>query len=86
MSTRFAPHMRMTQLSRSGRQVADLVGRMFNRLAAVIIGSILMVVGLAMMATIVMLPVGMVLGLLGVMMVVFGLFIPDARTGQHGDH
>jgi len=77
--------MRMTQLSRSGRQVADLVRRMFNRLAAVIIGSIFMVAGLAMMITIVMLPMGVVLTLLGVMIVVFGFFIPDTRTEQHGD-
>jgi len=85
-STRFARSSHVAQLSRSGRQVADLVGRMFNRLVAVIIGSVLMVVGVAMMVTIVMLPIGVVLGLLGVMIFVFGFFVPDARTGRRGDH
>jgi hypothetical protein len=72
----------MTLLSRSVRRVADVVGRVFGRLTAMIIGCILTVVGLAMTATIVMLPVGIVLGLLGVAIFVGGLFAPDARTDR----
>ena len=75
----------MTSLSKSVRQIAGMVGRVFGRLAAVIIGFIMMVVGLGLTATLVMLPVGIVLGLLGVAIFVGGLFAPDDRTGRIGD-
>jgi hypothetical protein len=74
----------MTVVSRSPRQVADLVGRLLTRTAAVIIGFIMMAVGLGMMATVVMLPAGVVIGLLGIAMIVGGLFAPDMRSGQRG--
>ena len=74
----------MTLLSRSVRQVAHIVGRVFNRLAAVSIGWVLMAVGLGMTVTIVMLPVGVVLGLLGVAIFVGGIFRPDDRTDRPG--
>ena len=77
--------VRMTIRSRPVRQVADIVGLVFNRLAAVIIGFIMMVVGLAMTATIVMLPVGVVLGLLGVVILVGGIFAPERRTERLRD-
>jgi threonine/homoserine efflux transporter RhtA len=63
---RFALWFDMTLLSPRVRQLADRVGRMVPRLAAVIIGFIGMVVGVGMMVTIVMLPAGVVVALLGV--------------------
>lgn len=50
-----------------------------GHIAAVIVGFILMVVGLALGVTMIMLPVGIVIGLIGVAMFVGGLF---ARIGQ----
>ena len=42
------------------------------------------VVGVAMVATIVMLPLGVVIGLLGVAIFVGGVFAPDLRNEQTG--
>lgn len=75
----------MTRLSRSIHQIADIVGRRFRRTAALIIGFILMVLGLGMTATIVMLPVGVVLGLLGVAIFVGGVFAPNDQPERRGD-
>jgi hypothetical protein len=79
-STRFAPGSGMTLQSRSVRYVADVVGRFLGRLASMIIGYVLMFAGLAMMVTIVMLPVGVVVALLGVGIFVAGLFAPVEST------
>jgi len=75
----------MTLLSRSVRQVANIVGRVFNRLAAVSIGWVLMAVGFGMTVTIVMLPVGVVLGLLGVAIFVGGIFRRDDPSDRPAD-
>ena len=75
----------MTVLSRSVRQVGEIVGRVFTRIVAMIIGFILMVVGLGMTATLVMLPVGIVLLLLGVAIFVGGIFAPDDQN-LRSDH
>jgi hypothetical protein len=75
----------MTILSRSVRQVGEIVGRVFSRVVAVSTGVILMVVGLGMTATVVMLPVGIVLLLLGVAIFVGGIFAPDDQT-LRSDH
>ena len=45
-----------------------------GHIAAVIVGFVLMVVGLALGVTMIMLPVGIVVGLIGVAMFVGGLF------------
>lgn len=55
------------------------LGRFFEHAAAVALGFVLMVVGLALGVTMIMLPVGIVVGLLGVAIFVGGLF---ARIGQ----
>jgi len=53
----------------------------FGHVAAVVVGFVLMVLGLAMGVSLVMLPVGIVVGLLGVAMFVGGLFgHVDARS------
>jgi hypothetical protein len=49
-------------------------GHFLEHAAAVILGFILMVVGLALGVTMIMLPVGIVIGLLGVLLFVGGLF------------
>ena len=84
--TFFAECGRMTQLSHSTiHHVAETGRRVFNRMAALIAGAILMVLGLAMTATIVMLPLGVVLGLLGVAVFLGGLFAPAFGDGQPGN-
>jgi hypothetical protein len=50
------------------------IGTFFEHVAVVIIGFVLMVVGLALGVTMIMLPVGLAVGLLGVGLVVAGLF------------
>jgi len=82
-STRFAARVLMAFFTRSTRRVADIVGRVFNRFAAVTVGLLLIVVGVGMMVTIVMLPVGVILDLLGVLILVGGLFAPDQRTERN---
>ena len=64
----------MTANSPAIRHIAGLVGSALGHIAAVIIGFVLMVVGLALGVTIIMLPVGLVVGMLGVAMVVGGFF------------
>jgi hypothetical protein len=55
------------------------IGRFFEHAAAVVIGFVMMVVGLALGVTMIMLPVGIVIGLLGVAVFVGGIF---ARVGK----
>jgi hypothetical protein len=50
------------------------VGRFLEHAAAVVIGLIMMIVGLGLGVTMIMLPVGLTIGLLGVAMVVAGVF------------
>ena len=50
----------------------------FEHAAAVVVGLVLMIVGLGLGVTMIMLPVGIVIGLLGVAILVMGLF---ARVG-----
>ena len=60
----------------AARALLHSVVRLFGRFAVLVLGSIMMIAGLAMTATIVMLPAGVVVGLLGVGVFVTGLFIP----------
>jgi hypothetical protein len=70
----------MTVLSPAIRRITSLVGSALGHIAAVIIGFVLMVVGLALGVTMIMLPVGLVIGMLGFAMFVAGLFAHiDAR-------
>jgi hypothetical protein len=56
------------------RHVLSGVGRFFEHAAAVSVGFVMMVVGLALGVTMIMLPVGVVVGLIGVALFVGGLF------------
>jgi len=74
----------MSIVSRAVQRVSDLVRRVFPRTVALILGFAMSVVGVAMVATIVMLPLGVVIGLLGVAIFVGGVFAPDLRNEQTG--
>jgi len=50
------------------------IGRFFEHAAVVVVGLVLMIVGLGLGVTMIMLPVGVTVGLLGVALVVMGLF------------
>jgi hypothetical protein len=52
----------------------SVVGRFFEHAAAVGVGFVLMVLGLALGVTMIMLPVGVVIGLIGVALFVGGIF------------
>ena len=67
------------------RTLGGRIGRSLPRLALVIIGFVLMVVGLAMTASIVMLPAGVVLGLLGVATFLTGIFAPNVLDDKRSD-
>jgi hypothetical protein len=56
------------------KRVVGQIGTFFEHAAVVVVGLILMVVGLGMGVTMIMLPVGVVVGLIGVLMVIGGLF------------
>jgi len=67
------------------RQIATTALHVLPRLAAVVIGFVLMVLGIGMANTLVMLPVGVLLGLLGFALIVGGLFAhvdPPERLGD----
>ena len=56
------------------------VGRVLEHTAFVLLGLILMIVGLGLGVTMIMLPVGIVVGLLGVAMFVGGIFARVNRS------
>ena len=58
------------------------VESVLGHVAALIIGFVLMVVGLGLGVTMIMLPVGLVVGLLGAAVFVGGLFAHPSRRGQ----
>ena len=56
------------------RHVLAMAGHFLGHVAAVVLGFVMIIVGLAMGVTMVLLPVGIVIGLLGVALVVGGVF------------
>ena len=72
----------MTTISRSIHQIAEIVGRVFSRVAAMVIGFVLMTLGLGMMVAVVMLPVGILLAVLGVLLFLAGIFAPENLNEQ----
>jgi Na+/H+-dicarboxylate symporter len=71
-------------LPQSIRQIVSVVMHVLPRIAAIFIGFILMVLGLGMSTTLVMLPVGVLLALLGFALIVGGLFVHIDRPEQTG--
>ena len=69
--------MSTTLTTRTGAKLLSL----FEHAAATVIGLVLMVVGLGLGVTMIMLPVGVVVGLAGFAILVMGLF---ARIDEHG--
>ena len=69
----------MTNAGLSFDRFARALENFVGRAAAVVIGFAMMVIGLGLGVTMIMLPVGIVVGLLGVLIFVGGLF---ARTGE----
>ena len=63
----------MSERESVGAGVARGVGSFFGHLTAVVVGLFLMIAGLAMGVTIVMLPVGVPVGLGGVLLFIWGL-------------
>jgi predicted Na+-dependent transporter len=58
----------------SARHMAAGLGRLFEHLTAIVVGFVMMIVGLGLGVTMIMLPVGLVIGLIGVAIFVGGLF------------
>ena len=56
------------------RHLLTMTGPFLGHVAAVVLGFVLIIVGMAMGVTMVLLPVGVVIGLLGVALVVGGVF------------
>ena len=81
---RFADSHSMSAISKSIRRALHVAGRMFSRTFGLIIGFVMIALGLAMTITIVMLPVGVVIGLLGVAILVVSLFARDTRGAPQG--
>jgi hypothetical protein len=58
------------------------IGRFIEHATAVVVGFVMMVVGLALGVTMIMLPAGLIIGLLGVVIFIGGLFarLDDGKT------
>ena len=56
------------------RHLLTMLGHFVGHVAAVVLGFVMIIVGLAMGVTMVLLPAGIVIGLLGVALMVGGLF------------
>ena len=63
----------MDHLLRVINQVADFLDRLLGRTAWLVLGVFLMLVGLGMMASIVLLPGGVAIGVLGALLIAIGL-------------
>lgn len=58
----------------TGKELAKGIGRFFGHGFAIILGMMLMITGLGMGVSIVLLPVGIPLGLAGLLMFIWGFF------------
>jgi hypothetical protein len=58
----------------AARRIVDGFVGFFEHAAIVVVGFVLMLIGLALGVTMIMLPAGIVIGLIGVLLVVGGLF------------
>jgi hypothetical protein len=72
----------MTTLSDALERVGSFLARTLGRTTMVIIGFAMTIAGLGMMVTIVLLPLGVVTGLLGVAVFLGGRFAPDKTTDR----
>jgi hypothetical protein len=70
----------MSTVTLSPRHIAALAWSLLGHIAAIIVGFVLMVVGLALGVTMIMLPVGVAVGLLGFLLLVGGFFAHVGRA------
>jgi hypothetical protein len=71
--------MMMTEQKSATRELLGGAGRVVAHLAAIVVGLILMIVGIAMGVTLVMLPVGIAVGFAGLFAFLWGVF---GRAGE----
>ena len=64
----------MRSITLSRQRLSGLFGSALVHVAAVVVGFVLMIVGPGLGVTIIMLPVGLVVGIIGLLMFVGGLF------------
>jgi hypothetical protein len=64
----------MAEQEPAGRELAKGAGRLTVHVVALVVGVILMVVGLAFGVTVVLLPVGIPVGLAGLLLFLWGLY------------
>ena len=70
----------MTTLPRTFAGFAASVARPLGRILTVVVGFAIGIIGLAMCVTIVMFPLGVTLGLVGIAVLLCGLFAPPIST------
>ena len=70
----------MTHVS-SAHPVLSGIARFLEHAVAIVVGLVMMIVGLGLGVTMIMLPVGLVVGLLGVAMVLVGAFVHFDEMG-----
>jgi hypothetical protein len=71
----------MAEHESAGVELAKGAGRLAVHVAAIVVGLILMVVGLAMGVTIVMLPFGVPIGLAGLLAFLWGIYGKSEQKG-----
>ena len=64
----------MTEPSSTGRDIAKGAGLLFGHLSAAVLGLVLMIIGSALGVSLVLLPIGVPVGLLGLGLFLWGLF------------
>jgi len=72
----------MTTLSDTLDRLGSFLARTLGRATTMMIGFAMTIVGLGMTGTIVLLPLGIVTGLLGVAVFLGGTFAPDTRIDR----
>jgi hypothetical protein len=77
---RFSQEVVMTHLV-SAHPLLSGIARFFEHAIAIAVGLVMMIVGLGLGVTMIMLPVGLVVGLLGVAVFLGGIFVHIDETG-----
>jgi hypothetical protein len=72
----------MTAHTYSPSHVASIVGTFLGHALAIVVGFVLMVAGLALGVTMIMLPLGLVIGLVGFAIFVAGFFAHPLQQGS----
>lgn len=70
----------MTDKESATRHAIEVGESFIGHVAAVVVGFVLMVIGLGLGVTMIMLPLGLVIGISGLLLVVWGLFERSKKT------